>query len=202
MNFMQRLFSLVLIILLSPLLLVVSVLIKLESDGDVLFKQIRVGKDGKEFYIYKFRSMKIDTPELPSNDLYSPEMFVTRVGKILRITSLDELPQLFNILKGEMNFIGYRPVIKDEYELNNLREENNVFSIKPGITGWAQVNGRDELDNFTKVKLDKYYVDNKSLLLDFQILFLTFYKVIKKDGIREVSIYNEISDEKSLSQID
>ena len=202
MNFMQRLFSLVLIILLSPLLLVVSVLIKLESDGDVLFKQIRVGKDGKEFYIYKFRSMKIDTPELPSNDLYSPEMFVTRVGKILRITSLDELPQLFNILKGEMNFIGYRPVIKDEYELNNLREENNVFSIKPGITGWAQVNGRDELDNFTKVKLDKYYVDNKSLLLDFQILFLTFYKVIKKDGIREVSIYNEISDEKSLGQID
>lgn len=191
MKIIERLLALLILIAISPIFIIISILIKLESKGDIFFKQERIGENGKPFYIYKFRSMKVGTPHVATNSLQNPEQFITKIGKILRISSLDELPQLINIIKGEMSFVGFRPVLKKEKELNELRKEMDIFSIKPGITGWAQINGRDDLDNFTKATLDRYYVDNKSLFLYIKILFLTVYKVIKKDGIREISINEE-----------
>lgn len=178
--------SLIVLIVISPILLGVTLAIKLTSRGPVIFKQRRIGKDKKEFDIYKFRTMYADAPKnVPTHLLENPERFITPVGKVLRKTSLDELPQIFNIIKGEMSFIGPRPALYNQYDLIELRDKYKVNSIRPGITGWAQVNGRDELPIPVKVDFDKYYVENYSLWLDIRILFLTAMSVVSAKGVVE-----------------
>ena len=172
------------IIVFSPIFIITSILIKLESKGSIIFKQIRVGKDSKPFYIYKFRSMKTDAPNMATNDLKNPEVYITRVGKFIRKTSIDELPQLFNILKGDMSIVGPRPVIEKERDLLQLRREYYIDKIKPGVTGWAQINGRDNLDTEEKVKYDKEYLYNRSIKFDAYIIFKTFIKVLKGSDIK------------------
>ena len=157
--------SLVGLILLSPLFLLVAILIKLDSKGPIIFKQIRIGKNSKPFYIYKFRSMKIDAPNLSTEEFINASDFTTKVGKFIRKTSIDELPQLVNILKGDMSIVGPRPVIEREVRLLEIRKECNVDSILPGITGLAQINGRDNIDDYEKVKYDFEYLSKKLLIL-------------------------------------
>ncbi|MFI3210214.1 MAG: sugar transferase [Peptostreptococcaceae bacterium] len=187
-NFIKRsidmMISLIGIIILLPIFLITAILIKIESKGSIIFKQIRIGKNSKPFYIYKFRSMKTETPNMATNDMTDPNMYVTKIGKIIRKTSIDELPQLINILKGDMSIVGPRPVIEKEEDLVNLRAKENVDSILPGITGWAQINGRDNLDVEEKVKYDKEYLMRRSVGFDFYIMFMTGLKVIKRDDIR------------------
>lgn len=186
-NLLQRLIALISLILLSPLFLVVAILIKLESKGPVFFKQERVGKDNINFTIYKFRSMRTDTPDVATHLLDDPEIFITKIGGFLRKTSLDELPQLLNIVKGEMLFVGPRPALYNQYDLNGLRKLRGVDKLYPGVTGWAQVNGRDELEIDEKVEFDKEYLDNRSIILDIKIIFVTLFKVFKREGIVEGS---------------
>ncbi len=187
-NFIKRsidmMISLIGIIILLPIFLITAILIKIESKGSIIFKQIRIGKNSKPFYIYKFRSMKTETPNMATNDMKDPDMYVTKIGKIIRKTSIDELPQLINILKGDMSIVGPRPVIEKEEDLVNLRAKENVDSILPGITGWAQINGRDNLGVEEKVKYDKEYLMRRSVGFDFYIMFMTGLKVIKRDDIR------------------
>lgn len=186
-NLFQRLIALVMLIILSPLFLIVSILIKLESKGPVFFKQERIGKDNINFMIYKFRSMRTDTPDVATHLLDNPEVFITKVGKFLRKTSLDELPQLINIIKGEMLFVGPRPALYNQYDLRDLRTEKGVHVLYPGVTGWAQVNGRDELEIPDKVEFDRQYVERRSIFMDIKIVFMTIVKVFKKEGIVEGS---------------
>ena len=162
--------SLVGLILLSPLFLLVAILIKLDSKGPIIFKQIRIGKNSKPFYIYKFRSMKIDAPNLSTEEFINASDFTTKVGKFIRKTSIDELPQLVNILKGDMSIVGPRPVIEREVRLLEIRKECNVDSILPGITGLAQINGRDNIDDYEKVKYDFEYLSKRNLVLDIKII--------------------------------
>lgn len=176
--------SLVGLILLSPLFLLVAILIKLDSKGPIIFKQIRIGKNSKPFYIYKFRSMKIDAPNLSTEEFINASDFTTKVGKFIRKTSIDELPQLVNILKGDMSIVGPRPVIEREVRLLELRKECNVDSILPGITGLAQINGRDHVDDYQKVKYDFEYLVKRNLVLDIKIIINTVLKVAKSEGIK------------------
>lgn len=174
------------IILLSPVLLAVAIAIKCDSKGPVLFKQKRVGKDKKHFMIYKFRSMYVDAPaDMPTHMLKDPTAMITKVGALLRKTSLDELPQLFNIFKGEMAIVGPRPALWNQYDLIAERDKYNVNSIRPGLTGWAQINGRDELEIDEKSRLDGYYVAHMSFLMDLKCFFGTFISVLKSDGVVE-----------------
>lgn len=155
------LLSLVGIIVLSPILLILCIAIKIDSKGPVIFKQKRVGKNKSHFYIYKFRTMKVDTPqETPTHLLSNPDFFITRVGKFLRKTSLDELPQLFNILKGDMAVIGPRPALWNQYDLIEERDKYHANDIRPGLTGLAQISGRDELEIDYKARLDGQYTAN------------------------------------------
>ncbi|MCP1639209.1 O-antigen biosynthesis protein WbqP [Streptococcus gallinaceus] len=180
------LFSGVAIVLLSPVLLIIAIWIKLDSKGPVLFKQRRVGKDKEYFMIYKFRSMYIDTPaDTPTHLLKDPTAMITKSGAFLRRTSLDELPQLFNIFKGEMAIIGPRPALWNQYDLIEERDKYGVNDIRPGLTGWAQINGRDELEIDEKSKLDSYYVDNMSFAFDIKCFFGTFLSVVKSEGVVE-----------------
>ena len=172
------------IILLSPLFLIVAILIKLDSKGPIIFKQIRIGKDSKPFNIYKFRSMKVESPNLSTEEFKNASDFITRVGKFIRKTSIDELPQLVNILKGDMSIVGPRPVIEKEVRLLELRKECKVDSILPGITGLAQINGRDHVDDYQKVKYDFEYLVKRNLLLDIKIIINTILKVAKSEGIK------------------
>lgn len=174
------------LVLLSPIFLLIALSIKLDSKGPVFFKQKRVGKDQVEFCILKFRTMKIDTPkDVPTWLLDNPEIRITRVGKFLRKTSLDELPQIINIIKGEMSIVGPRPVIRNEQELFFEREKFGVYNIMPGLTGWAQINGRDVISIKDKAVLDGYYANNITFLFDLKIFILTIINVIKSEGIRE-----------------
>ena len=184
-NLFQRFIALIMLIILSPLFLIVSILIKLESKGPVFFKQERIGKENINFMIYKFRSMRTDTPDVATHLLDNPEVFITKVGKFLRKTSLDELPQLINIIKGEMLFVGPRPALYNQYDLRDLRTEKGVHVLYPGVTGWAQVNGRDELEIPDKVEFDRQYVERRSIFMDIKIVFMTVVKVFKKEGIVE-----------------
>lgn len=184
-NFIQRIVAFLMLILLSPLFLVISILIKLESKGPIFFKQERVGKDNINFNIYKFRSMRTDTPDVATHLLSDPDIFITRIGKFIRKTSIDELPQLINIIKGEMLFVGPRPALYNQYDLIELRTDCRVDSLYPGITGWAQINGRDEVDIEEKVELDEFYLKNKNILFDIKIVMLTIIKVFKSEGIVE-----------------
>lgn len=186
-NLLQRLVALISLIILSPVFLIIALLIKLESKGPVFFKQERIGKDNINFMIYKFRSMRTDTPDVPTHLLDDPEIFITKVGKFLRKTSLDELPQFINIIKGEMLFVGPRPALYNQYDLRDLRTEKCVQTLIPGVTGWAQVNGRDELEIPDKVEFDRQYLQYRSVLFDIKIFVMTVIKVFKKEGVVEGS---------------
>lgn len=184
-NLLQRLIALISLILLSPLFIVVAILIKIESKGPVFFKQERIGKNNENFTIYKFRSMRTDTPDVATHLLDNPDIFITKIGGFLRRTSLDELPQLINILKGDMLFVGPRPALYNQYDLRDLRTEKGVHVLYPGVSGWAQVNGRDELEIPDKVDFDRQYLENRSVILDIKIVFMTLFKVFKREGIVE-----------------
>lgn len=174
------------VIILSPVLLVLCLWIKFDSKGSILFKQKRVGRNKEYFYIYKFRTMKVDTPkDCPTHLLENPDQYITRSGKFLRKTSLDELPQIINILKGEMAIIGPRPALWNQYDLIKERDKYHANDIRPGLTGWAQVNGRDELEINVKAKLDGDYVEHMSFLYDCKCFFKTIISVVKKDGVVE-----------------
>ena len=177
--------SLIAIIILSPVILIVALAVKFTSPGPMLFKQRRIGKDNIEFEIYKFRTMRIDTPNVPTHLLENPDQWITPVGKFLRKTSLDELPQLFNILKGEMSIVGPRPALYNQIDLRDMRTAVGVHKLIPGLTGWAQINGRDEIPLSLKVRLDKEYLDRKSFLFDIKIIFMTVLSVLKSDGVQE-----------------
>jgi O-antigen biosynthesis protein WbqP len=184
---MKRLIDLILtlvaLLLLLLLVLMVSVLVKLTSKGPVMYWSDRVGKNNAIFKMPKFRSMKVDTPVIATHLLADPKSALTPVGDFLRKSSLDELPQLWCILKGDMSFVGPRPALFNQDDLIALRTEKGVHELVPGLTGWAQVNGRDELPIPQKVALDVEYLHHQSLLLDIKIIWLTFIKVIKKDGV-------------------
>lgn len=174
------------IIILSPLLIVLMVLIKVTSPGPIFFKQKRVGIHKSYFNILKFRTMRIDTPkDMPTHLLENPDQYITSVGKFLRKTSLDELPQLFNIFKGEMAIVGPRPALWNQYDLIELRDAYGANDVLPGLTGWAQVNGRDELEIDVKAKLDGEYCKNLSFLFDVKCFLMTIFSVLKHDGVVE-----------------
>ncbi|MCC2751709.1 sugar transferase [Enterococcus gallinarum] len=180
------LLSLAGIIILSPIFLILCLAIKVDSKGPIIFKQKRVGRDKSHFNIYKFRTMKVDTPkEMPTHLLENPDFFITKVGKFLRKTSLDELPQLFNILKGDMAVIGPRPALWNQYDLIEERDKYGANDIRPGLTGLAQISGRDELEIQEKAKLDGYYTEHISFGMDVKCFFGTITSVFKSDGVVE-----------------
>ena len=182
LDFLISLFAL---IILSPLFLIVSVGVLISDGSPVFFRQKRVGKNNELFEIYKFRTMKRGTENVASNDLSDADVKITRFGKILRATSSDELPQLLNILNGSMSLIGPRPLIPEETRIRELREKYNVYSVRPGITGWAQVNGRDNVSAEKKALLDKEYVEKQSLMLDIKIFFMTIHQVLCRKDVNE-----------------
>ena len=178
--------SLMALFFLAPVFLTLVIAIKLDSPGPVFFTQKRVGIHQKHFKILKFPAMRTDTPkDMPTHLLQDPDQYITKVGKFLRKTSLDELPQLINIVKGEMSIIGPRPALWNQYDLIEEREKYGANDILPGLTGWAQIHGRDELDIPEKAKLDGYYVDNLSFGLDVKCFFGTILSVLRSDGVVE-----------------
>ncbi|QIK51237.1 sugar transferase [Jeotgalibaca porci] len=178
--------SLLGLIILSPIFLVLFLAIKLDTPGPIFFKQKRVGINKSHFYILKFRTMRIDTPkDTPTHLLSNPDHFITKVGKFLRKTSLDELPQIINILKGEMSIIGPRPALWNQYDLIEERDKYGANDVMPGLTGWAQINGRDELPITVKAVLDGEYVDKISLAFDVRCFVGTFLSVLQSDGVVE-----------------
>lgn len=169
-------------------LAMIALAVKLEDGGNVLFKQRRVGLNKKEFYIYKFRTMRVDTPkDVPTHLLNNPESYITRIGRFLRRSSLDELPQILNILKGDMSFVGPRPALYNQYDLIEARDKVGANSVLPGLTGWAQVNGRDELPIDVKAELDGEYIEKMSFLFDVRIIIMTVISVFTAKGVREGS---------------
>jgi Sugar transferases involved in lipopolysaccharide synthesis len=166
----------------APLLLLVAAAIKADSRGPVIFKQKRVGRSGQIFEIYKFRTMATGTPDLPTDQMQKLPSPITKVGSFLRKTSLDELPQLFNVLRGDMSLVGPRPALYNQTNLTAMRDEHGVLEYPPGITGWAQINGRDELPDDVKVELDKWYCDHWSYWLDWRIILSTFGAVLSRRG--------------------
>jgi O-antigen biosynthesis protein WbqP len=189
-NFFKRVIDFFLsflgIIILSPFLLIICILIKVDSKGPIIFTQKRVGRNKIHFNIYKFRTMKVDTPkEMPTHLLDNPDFFITKVGKFLRKTSLDELPQMFNILKGNMAVIGPRPALWNQYDLIEERDKYGANDIRPGLTGLAQISGRDELEIPVKARLDGEYTKKISLLIDLKCFIGTIFSVVKSDGVVE-----------------
>lgn len=178
--------ALLMVIMLSPLFLALYIAIKLDSPGPIFFKQKRVGIHKAHFNILKYRTMRIDTPkDTPTHLLENPEQYITKVGKFLRKSSLDEMPQLFNILSGEMSFVGPRPALWNQFDLIEERDKYGANDVTVGLTGWAQINGRDELAIDVKAKLDGEYVQKRSLLFDTKCIFRTFIAVSSADGVKE-----------------
>ncbi|EID31839.1 polysaccharide capsule synthesis protein CpsF [Streptococcus mitis SK579] len=176
--------SLIAIMLFCPVFILIA--IKLDSEGPVIFKQKRFGIHKKTFYVFKFRTMKVESPKyVATRDLQNPEQWITRVGAFLRKTSLDELPQLCNILVGDMSIVGPRPVVVSERDVIEAREKYGANDVLPGLTGWAQINGRDNLSTDIKAKLDGYYVKNRSLIMDIKCIVRTIPYVLKRKGIVE-----------------
>ena len=174
------------ILILSPVLVIVTIAIKLDSPGPVLFRQKRVGIHKTYFNILKFRTMRIDTPkDVPTHMLSNPEQYITKLGKFLRKTSLDELPQLINILKGDMSIVGPRPALWNQDDLLAERDKYGANGVIPGLTGWAQINGRDELDIPIKAKLDGDYVKQMSLMMDLKCFFGTLRVLLNSEGVSE-----------------
>ncbi len=182
---MIRSLAFITLILFFPIIIFVVIIIVVSDGFPIFYKQKRIGKNNSHFYLHKFRTMKNNTPEVSTDLLKDPDNYYIKFGKILRRFSIDEIPQLLNIIKGEMNFIGPRPAYYKQYKLIKMRTENNIHKLKPGITGWAQINGRDQISDNTKVELDKYYLLNKNIVLDVKILFYTIFKVILHKDLRE-----------------
>lgn len=185
---MKRLFDIFIafglaLILLMPVV-IIAVLVRLTSRGPALYWSDRVGVNNQIFKMPKFRTMRIETPAVATHLLQNPDVYLTSIGSFLRKTSLDELPQLWSVLKGDMSFVGPRPALFNQDDLIALRTAKSVHRLIPGITGWAQINGRDELPIPVKVSFDEYYLKNRSFLFDMKILWLTFVKVIKREGVR------------------
>ena len=173
-------------IILSPVFLLLCLAIKLDSPGPIFFKQKRIGKGKKHFMILKFRTMRIDTPkDCPTHLLENPEQYITKMGKFLRKTSLDELPQMFNILAGQMSIVGPRPALWNQFDLIEERDKYGANDIMPGLTGWAQINGRDELPIEEKARLDGVYVEKMGFLFDCRCFFGTITSVLKHEGVVE-----------------
>ncbi|WP_294209422.1 sugar transferase [uncultured Solobacterium sp.] len=186
----KRLIDLVLsvcgLIVLSPLLIAIVIAIKLDSKGPVIFKQKRVGKNKTYFNIWKFRTMRTDAPkDMPTHLLSSPDAYITKIGKFLRQTSLDELPQILQIVVGKMSIIGPRPALWNQYDLIEERDKYGANDITPGLTGWAQVNGRDELEIPVKAKLDGEYVEKLGFMMDCKCFIMTIFSVARHDGVVE-----------------
>ena len=185
-RFFDILLSTLAIIVCAIPLVILALIVRCTSKGPVFFRQRRIGKYKKEFLILKFRTMDADTPkDVPTHLLENPDQYITPIGSFLRKTSLDELPQLFNIFVGQMSFVGPRPALYNQYDLSALRDQYHVNDIRPGLTGWAQINGRDELSIPDKVALDRYYYEHRSLGLDLKIIWKTFIRVLKSDGVVE-----------------
>lgn len=189
-KYIKRLIDIVLsifgLILLLPVILLIIILIKIESRGPVLFKQKRVGKDKIHFNILKFRTMRIDTPkDTPTHLLENPKQWITKMGRFLRKTSLDELPQIINIIKGDMSIIGPRPALWNQYDLISERDKYGANDIYPGLTGWAQINGRDELPIDVKANYDGEYVKHMNFMFDVKCFVGTILSVLKSDGVKE-----------------
>ena len=194
---MKRLFdiiaSVLLLALLSPFLILIAIIIILVDGKPVLFRQYRIGLHGKPFLMYKFRSMHNSTPkEIPSGQMENPYDHITKLGKLLRHTSIDELPQLFNVIKGDMSIIGPRPVVKTEIDFISRRLENGVYTVRPGVTGWAQVNGRDLITLDEKLNYDIYYIQNRGIFLDLHIILRTAWIVFFRQGICEGQVNGEV----------
>ncbi|MFH1062532.1 MAG: sugar transferase [Candidatus Omnitrophota bacterium] len=185
---MKRIFDFILAFILMSLfsvpMLLIAAYIKLISKGPAIFWTDRVGINNIIFKMAKFRTMKLNTPQVATHLMKNPEKYLIPGGKFLRISSLDELPQLFNILKGNMSFVGPRPALFNQDDLVELRTKKNIHKLVPGITGWAQVNGRDDLEIPVKVSFDEYYLRNRSFAFDLNIIFLTAIKVLKRDGVK------------------
>ena len=184
---MKRLFDLILaslaaLVLLLPLI-GVAILVRLTSAGPILYWSDRVGRNNQIFSMPKFRSMRVGTPAVATHLLADPRSHLTPIGSLLRRSSLDELPQLWSIIKGDMSFVGPRPALFNQYDLIEMRTRRGVHLLVPGLTGWAQINGRDELPIPQKVALDTYYLENKSLWFDMRIIFMTGLKVLKRDNV-------------------
>lgn len=196
-KFLNVIFSFILLVFLSPLFLIIGIMIKVNSKGPVFFTQMRIGKNNELFKFYKFRSMKCGTPNVATDKLDSSICYITKTGKILRKTSMDELPQIINILKGEMAFVGPRPALYNQYELKELRTKAGVHKLLPGVTGWAQINGRDNNNDFEKTGHDSDYLNNKSLWLDMRIVFRTVFKVLRAEGILDGGNKDKARESKS-----
>ena len=179
----NRLFALIILIVLSPIFLIVAFAILIEDGFPIFFKQKRVGINYSFFNIYKFRSMNKNTPNVATHLLNNPDQYLLKIGKFIRKTSLDELPNLFNIIKGEMVFVGPRPALYNQDDLMTFRVATGVSKLKPGITGWAQINGRDEISIAQKVQLEQEYLYKKSFLFDIEIMIKTFTNVLFSKGV-------------------
>ena len=190
------------VVILFPIFLIISIAIKLDSDGPIIFSQKRYGINKKHFKIYKFRTMNISAPKnVATRNVEDSHVHITKFGRILRKTSLDELPQLINILKGEMSIIGPRPVILEESDLIIERDKYGANSVKPGLTGWAQVNGRDKLDNKTKAIYDGEYVEKFGFVMDLKCFFKTIFLVFTKYGVIEGSENLGDKEDKSVDRV-
>jgi O-antigen biosynthesis protein WbqP len=180
---LNRFFAFILLFILSPIFLLVAIVILIEDNFPVFFKQKRIGFNYGFFHIYKFRSMKKNTPNVATHLLNNPDQYVLKIGKFIRKTSLDELPNLINIIKGEMVFVGPRPALYNQDDLMALRVAAGIDKLKPGITGWAQINGRDEISIERKVQLEEEYLNKKSFLFDVKIITKTFTNVLFSKGV-------------------
>lgn len=184
---MKRIFdfflALILIIIFAPVLLIVTIIIRISDPGPAIYWSKRVGKNNKLFMMPKFRSMKISTPQVATHLLKNPDQYLISIGKFIRKTSIDELPQLYSVLIGDMSFVGPRPALFNQDDLIKLRTNSNIHQLIPGITGWAQINGRDDISIPEKVSLEIDYMNNMSFLNDIKIILLTAYKVLKKESV-------------------
>jgi O-antigen biosynthesis protein WbqP len=181
----NRILAFLLIIILAPLLMLVAAIIIWDDRLPILFKQKRVGLNNSSFYVYKFRTMSRDMPDIPTHLVESQDCIYTKSGPLLRKLSIDELPQLINIILGDMVFVGPRPALHNQTDLIELRTTVGVHYLTPGVTGWAQINGRDELSIPEKVHYDQYYLHNRSLLMDIRIILLTIYRVASMQGVSQ-----------------
>ena len=182
-RYFDLMLAILLLLLLGPLLIIITIIIRSTSIGKAIYWSDRVGRNNKIFKMPKFRSMLTDTPAVATHLLDNPDAYLSPIGGFLRLSSLDELPQLFSVLKGDMSFVGPRPALFNQDDLIALRAEKGVDKLLPGITGWAQVNGRDELSIPDKVALDTEYLNHQSFWFDMKILWMTFLKVAKRDGV-------------------
>ena len=177
--------SIIAIVILFIPILIIAVVIIVTDPGPVFFRQKRFGRNKKYFYILKFRTMKVDTPDLPTDKLKNPEQYVTKIGKILRKTSLDEIPQIFNIFVGQMSFIGPRPALWNQEKLIRMRDKVHANDVRPGLSGWAQINGRDDIPEKRKAELDGEYVEKMSFVFDCKCFFGTFIKALRGEGVEQ-----------------